>query len=83
METQRGQSKAINTALVREYSLRSGASRAVLTILGRIDGRGLHRSVSYFYYPTIVSPLCLFCTFFHILTTPTRRSKNQNERTGK
>ena len=34
-----------------EYGPRSVASRAVFTAVGRIYGRGLPRSVSYFYYP--------------------------------
>ena len=32
--------------------------------MGRIKGRGWPRGVSYFYYPTIVSFMCLFCVFF-------------------
>ena len=39
-EALQGPSEAVNTAHVRQYSPRSVASRAVLTDLGRIDGRG-------------------------------------------
>ena len=49
---------------VRKYSLRSEVSRAIFTDLGRIiHGRGLSRSVSYFYYPTLFA---LLCTYLHL-----------------
>ena len=53
-------------AHVRQYGPRSVASGAVLTDLGRIDGQGLARGVSYFYFPALYSFLCVYCVFYGV-----------------